>query len=103
MFLSYVQKLTTQVTSNTKFLVFCTNERITDFFKWIGKNNILKYLGRKIPTNTDEENNTILQEIFKESPDVQFGTMTEALQNIADYTRAQVLDNGEKLAHLTNS
>jgi hypothetical protein len=97
--LYYVNKLTNEDTQNSKFMIICSNDRITDFFKWIGKKNIMKFLKAKFRTNTDKENEQILQEIYKESPDVQFASMTEAIQDIAKNAQWQMEDNQERMRH----
>ena len=45
------------------------------------------------------ENNQIIQELYKESPDVQFSSMQEAVENIAKNAQWQMADNQERMAH----
>ena len=97
--LFYANKLTNEETENSKFMIICSTDRITDFFKWIGKPIILSFLNDKFPTNTDKENNQIIQELYKETPDVQFASMQEAINSIAENARWQLEDNTERMRH----
>jgi hypothetical protein len=75
------------ITDKTGFVILVSTDRITDVFKWVGRDILADFISDKDPSLTPQEIQQMIKKIYKDAPDVQLSTMTDILQQIADQNR----------------
>lgn len=75
------------ITDKTGFVILVSTDRITDVFKWVGRDILADFIAGKDPALTPQEIQQMIKKIYKDAPDVQLSTMTDILQQIAIQNR----------------
>jgi hypothetical protein len=86
--LEQAYQLTDNGSQKTGFIVLASTDRITDIFKWIGRDLLTNFIFKKDNTLSPKDIEQMIKRIYKDAPDVQLGDMTTILREIADQNRA---------------
>jgi hypothetical protein len=74
-------------TDKTGFVILVSTDRITDVFKWVGRDILADFISDKDPSLAPEKIQQMIKKIYKDAPDVQLSTMTDLLNQIANQNR----------------
>jgi hypothetical protein len=74
-------------TDKTGFVILVSTDRITDVFKWVGRDILADFIADKDPSLAPEKIQQMIKKIYKDAPDIQLSTMTDLLNQIANQNR----------------